>query len=106
MVSPTSTEARGVGIRERLGELCYNAGLLSPLQKMRAWWQKDLRILAYHRVMPVPDPDTYDFDMELISTTPEEFREQMRLVKERYRPLRLSDVAAAIHAGDPLPPDA
>jgi peptidoglycan/xylan/chitin deacetylase (PgdA/CDA1 family) len=106
MVSPTSNEARTVGIRERLGELCYNTGLLSPLQKMRALWQKDLRILAYHRVMPVPDPDQYEFDMELISTTPEEFREQMLLIKERYRPMRLTDVAAAIHAGDALPPDA
>ncbi|WP_109125844.1 polysaccharide deacetylase family protein [Dyella sp. C11] len=99
-------EAKATGIRERLGELCYNTGLLNPLQKMRAWWQKDLRILAYHRIMPVPDPAHYDFDMELISTTPEEFREQMTLVKERYRPMRLSDVAAAINAGDALPPDA
>ena len=106
MVSPTSNEAKGPGIRERLGELCYNTGLLSPLQKMRAWWQKDLRILAYHRVMPVPDPDHYPFDMELISTTPEEFREQMLLVKERYLPMRLTDVAAAINAGQALPPDA
>lgn len=94
------------GIRERLGELCYSAGLLNPLQKMRAWWQKDLRILAYHRIMPVPDPQQYEFDMELVSTTPEEFREQMTLVRERYRPMRLSDVAAAINAGHPLPPDA
>ncbi|PXV61433.1 Polysaccharide deacetylase [Dyella jiangningensis] len=102
MVSPT----QHTGIREKLGALCYNAGLLHPLQKVRAWWQKDLRILAYHRVMPVPDPDQYAFDMELISTTPEEFREQMLLVRERYRPMRLSDVAAAINAGQPLPPDA
>ena len=102
MVSQTPS----TGIRGRLGELCYNAGLLNPLQKMRAWWQKDLRILAYHRVMPVPDPEHYPFDMELISTTPEEFREQMLLVRERYRPMRLSDVAAAINAGEALPPDA
>jgi len=106
MVSPTSHEAKSTGIRERLGELCYNTGLLNPLQKMRAWWQKDLRILAYHRVMPVPDPERYPFDMELISTSPEEFREQMLLVKERYRPMRLTDVAAAINAGQALPPDA
>lgn len=102
MVSPSST----TGIRGKLGELCYNTGLLNPLQKMRAWWQKDLRILAYHRVMPVPDPEHYPFDMELISTTPEEFRAQMLLVRERYRPMRLSDVAAAINAGESLPPDA
>lgn len=106
MVSESTHEAKTPSIRERLGELCYSAGLLSPLQRVRAWWQKDLRILAYHRVMPLPDPDSFDFDLELISATPESFREQMLLVKQRYRPMRLTDVAAAINAGDALPPDA
>lgn len=43
--------------------MCYASGLLHPLQRVRAWWQRDLRILAYHRVMPLPDPDTYEFDL-------------------------------------------
>jgi peptidoglycan/xylan/chitin deacetylase (PgdA/CDA1 family) len=105
MVSELPHDVKPTGIRERLGELCYSAGLLSPLQRVRSWWHKDLRILAYHRVMALPDPDSYDFDLELISATPEGFREQMLLVKERYRPMRLSDVAAAIDAGHALPPD-
>jgi peptidoglycan/xylan/chitin deacetylase (PgdA/CDA1 family) len=106
MVNDMEGDGRASGIRGRLGDLCYSSGLLHSLQRVRSWWQKDLRILAYHRIMPVPDPATYDFDLELISTTPERFREQMRLLKQRFQPVRLSDVAAALEAGDPLPPDA
>ncbi|HEY4293684.1 polysaccharide deacetylase family protein [Luteibacter sp.] len=101
-----STIPRGApGIRGRLGELCYSSGLLHPLQRVRAWWQRDLRILAYHRVMPLPDPDTYEFDLELISTPPAEFREQMLWLKKYFRPTRLTDVVAALDAGEALPPD-
>ncbi|MGY3038762.1 peptidoglycan/xylan/chitin deacetylase (PgdA/CDA1 family) [Rhodanobacter sp. TND4EL1] len=106
MVTQSETSDRASGIRGRLGELCYSSGLLHSLQRMRAWWQKDLRILAYHRVMPLPDPATFDFDLELISTSPERFREQMRLLKQHFRPMRLGDVAAMLDAGKPLPPDA
>lgn len=93
------------GIRGRLGELCYASGLLHSLQRVRSWIHRDLRILAYHRVMPVPDPETYEFDMELISTPPDEFREQMLRLKKYFRPMRLTDVVAALDAGEALPPD-
>lgn len=106
MVIQREDRGRASGIRGSLGELCYSSGLLHSLQRMRAWWRKDLRILAYHRVMPLPDPQTYDFDLELISTSPERFRGQMQLVKQRFHPMRLTDVAAALDAGDALPPDA
>ncbi len=106
MVIDTAGSGRASGIRGRLGELCYSSGMLHTLQRVSALWQKDLRILAYHRVMEFPDPDTFDFDLELISTSPGRFREQMTLVKQRFRPMRLSDVAAALDAGDALPPDA
>lgn len=102
----TNMNQRGApGIRGRLGQLCYSSGMLRPLQRARAWWQRDLRILAYHRVMPLPDPDTYEFDMELISTPPDEFREQMRYVKRHFRPMRLTDIVASLDAGEALPPD-
>jgi peptidoglycan/xylan/chitin deacetylase (PgdA/CDA1 family) len=93
------------GIRGRLGELCYASGLLHSLQRVRSWLHRDLRVLAYHRVMPLPDPDTYEFDMELISTPPDEFRDQMMRLKKHFRPIRLTDVVAALDAGEALPPD-
>ncbi|MBB3228582.1 peptidoglycan/xylan/chitin deacetylase (PgdA/CDA1 family) [Luteibacter sp. Sphag1AF] len=106
MVKMTIAEGRASGIRGRLGELCYSSGLLHSLQRARSWWRKDLRILAYHRIMDYPDPDTYDFDLELISTSPERFHDQMSLLRRRFRPMRLTDVAEALDAGEALPPDA
>jgi peptidoglycan/xylan/chitin deacetylase (PgdA/CDA1 family) len=105
MVSQSEDSGRASGMRGRLGELCYSSGLLHSLQRMRTWWQKDLRILAYHRIMPLPDPAAFDFDLELISASPERFRNQMQLLKQRFRPTRLTDVAAALNAGEELPPD-
>jgi peptidoglycan/xylan/chitin deacetylase (PgdA/CDA1 family) len=105
MVMQTQDRGTTVGLRGQLGELCYSSGLLHSLQRVRSWLQNDLRILAYHRVMPLPNPATYEFDLELISTPPERFREQMLLLKQRYNPMRLSDVAAALNAGKPLPAD-
>jgi len=106
MVSQVEGDGRATGIRGRIGEMCYSSGLLPPLQAMRAMLQKELRILAYHRIRPVPDPDTYEFDLELISATPERFHEQMSRIKRHFRPMRLTDVVAAMDAGQPLPPNA
>jgi peptidoglycan/xylan/chitin deacetylase (PgdA/CDA1 family) len=106
MVTPQENSGRASGIRGRLGELCYSSGMLHSMQRLRALWRRDLRILAYHRIMPLPDPDTYEFDMELISTSPERFANQMRLIKQRFHPMRLTDVVAAIEAGKDLPHDA
>ncbi|TBR36181.1 MULTISPECIES: polysaccharide deacetylase family protein [Dyella] len=106
MVTEAQDNGRASGLRGGLGELCYSSGLLHTLQRLRAWWLKDLRVLAYHRIMPLPDPATYDFDLELISTSPERFREQMMMLRERFRPMRLSDVAQMIEAGKTIPADA
>ncbi|GGA40504.1 polysaccharide deacetylase family protein [Dyella nitratireducens] len=106
MLAQEEGHGRASGIRGRMAELCYSTGALHPLQRVRSWWQKDLRILAYHRVMPLPDAATFDFDLELISTTPERFRAQMLHVKQHFVPLRLSDIAAALNTGATLPPDA
>ncbi|WP_233842624.1 polysaccharide deacetylase family protein [Dyella sp. 2HG41-7] len=106
MLTQEEGQGRASGIRGRMAELCYTTGALQPLQRVRSWLQKDLRILAYHRIMPLPDSASFDFDLELISTTPERFRAQMLHVKQHFVPVRLSDVAAAINSGAALPPDA
>lgn len=105
MVMQMADRGTVVGLRGQLGELCYSSGLLHSLQRVRSWLQRDLRILAYHRVLPLPDPATYEFDLELVSTPPERFREQMLLLRQRYNPMRLSDVAAALNVGERLPAD-
>ena len=94
------------GKRERLVNVCYRSGLLPTIRRLRGLMRRDLRILAYHRVLDVADPDAFDFDLELISASPEQFREQMRLVKQRLHPLCFDEVLGMIDSGRRLPPNA
>lgn len=94
------------GIRGKLGELCYSSGMLLWLQRARGWMYRDLRVLAYHRVLTVPDPHAFDFDLDLVSTSTDRFREQMLLLKRRFQPMRLEAVATAMEAGRRLPTNA
>lgn len=60
-----------------------------------------LRVLAYHRVARAEH--TPHLDPRLVSATPEVFRKQMLHLRRWYRPVSLSDVAAAFLEGRPLP---
>jgi peptidoglycan/xylan/chitin deacetylase (PgdA/CDA1 family) len=70
---------------------------------MRSWLRSDLRILAYHRVVTVDDPRVFDFDLDLISTSADRFREQMLLLKKRFHPMLLGQALAAADAGESVP---
>jgi peptidoglycan/xylan/chitin deacetylase (PgdA/CDA1 family) len=94
-----------VGLRSRLGEWSYSSGVLWPIQRFCAPLRRNLRILAYHRILDVPDPARFDFDLELVSASPSLFREQMRLLKQRFNPVSLGDVVTAIREGRTLPPN-
>jgi len=78
--------------------------VLPGLTSLRRVLREDLRILAYHRVLEVADPDAFVFDLNEISASPDQFREQMRLVKRRYNPISFHELIAATDAGRPLPP--
>ncbi|MCP1373343.1 polysaccharide deacetylase family protein [Dyella lutea] len=93
-------------LRVRLGTWCHRTGLLGPLRQMRAWHTRDLRILAYHRVLTVPDPDRFEFDLEVVSASAECFREQMQLLRRNFHPLSLGEVVRRIEAGQPMPRNA
>jgi peptidoglycan/xylan/chitin deacetylase (PgdA/CDA1 family) len=63
--------------------------------------KKRLTVLAYHRVADGPSPDFYGF-LGNLSATPEAFAEQMRFVSQRFTPIGIGDLAAALE-GAPLP---
>lgn len=66
-----------------------------------AFGPRALRVLAYHRVTDVgPDFDTFRGN---VSASPEEFAAQMDEVAERYHPVGLDRVLAAIEGGPELP---
>ncbi|SEL09347.1 Polysaccharide deacetylase [Pseudoxanthomonas sp. GM95] len=77
--------------------------MLPGLTSLRQVLRKDLRILAYHRVLQVDDPAAFAFDLNEVSASPEQFQAQMQLVKRDYDPIQFQDVLAAWNGGAPLP---
>ncbi len=94
------------GKRARLGALLHRSGMLGPAQVIRSLLRREMRILAYHRVLTLPDANAFDFDLELVSASAAAFRAQMSLLKQHFRPMRLGDMVAAIIAGQTLPSNA
>ncbi len=89
--------------RELLARLSSNSGLMRVLRAFSAS-KRRLMILAYHRVLPAAHDENWPFDIELISSTPAEFRWQMQFVARHFRPVTVQQVAAAAAGGEPLPP--
>lgn len=72
----------------------------------RGMFRHDLRILAYHRVLDLPQPDKFEFDVDLVSAGADEFRRQMQLVRDRFNPIGFDTVLDCLERGKPLPEDA
>lgn len=91
------------GMRVRLGGFFHRSGLLHLLHHARGWVRHDFRVLAYHRVLDVAEPDRFDFDLDLVSASTQGFRQQMELLKRRFHPMPLTMMVAAVEAGERLP---
>ncbi len=92
-----------LGKRELASRLLNALSLTQTLGGLRSALVRDLRVLAYHRVLPELDEASYPFDIELVSATLEEFDWQMAYVARRFRPVSCQQVADAMHGGQPLP---
>lgn len=57
-----------------------------------------IRMLAYHRIMNY-DESTFPFDLELISATPESFRDQVNFIKKHYHPITFTELAELTQKG-------
>lgn len=99
----TEQAERLPGRRQRLAHACKRAGLLSTLTGLRGLVRRDLRILAYHRVLDEAQLDGFDFDPDLVSATAADFRWQMGLVARHMAPVTFADVIAHIEGGARLP---
>lgn len=96
---PTGASSR----RQKLATHLHRIGALPGLARLRATFVRDLRILAYHRVVTIDDASEFGFDLDLVSASAAQFREQMSLVRERFNPIRFVDLVAAISGRAPLP---
>ncbi len=90
------------GRRQWLARACQRSRALPMLQGLRSFWRNDLRILAYHRVLEMPPSPDFTFDVELVSATAEGFRQQMALLKRRFRPISFAEVIDCLRHNRPL----
>jgi len=95
--------AQGSGKRKVLSAVIGTLGLTRVLGAARSAAVSDLRVLAYHRVLPHLDEAGYSFDAELVSARQEEFDWQMAYIARHFRPVSSQQVADAISSGTPLP---
>lgn len=89
--------------RQKLARLCQRTGVLPWLGALQSWRGDELRILAYHRVLESMEPDGFTFDLDLVSASQEAFRDQMKLVRRRFDPMRFEEVIDCIDRGRRLP---
>ena len=92
-----------VGRRPRLARALRRVGALSLIGRLRAALRRDVRILAYHRVLESAVPDGFRFDPELISASAEAFRAQLAIVRRDCAPLRFDELLTHLDRGRPLP---
>ena len=94
------------GRRQRLVEAAEAAGITRSLKVLHDRGRTSLLILAYHRIVPIADPDDYALDPELVSATPDEFDWQMSWLRQQLNPVSLGQVIDHLDGGHPLPPRA
>ncbi len=93
----------GPGKRDKMSAVIGTLGLTRVFGAVRSAAIRDLRVLAYHRVLPRLDEGRYAFDAELVSARQEDFDWQMRYVAKHFHPVSCQQVAEAINAGTALP---
>ena len=98
-----SGETLLAGRRPRLARACARAGLLPVIAGVRAALRRDLRILAYHRVLDSIEPADFSFDPELISASSDAFRRQLSIVKRRFAPMRFDELIDCLDRRRPVP---
>lgn len=103
MVSQREPASSNGGLRVRIGTLTHRTGVLGVLRQLRSLGVRDLRILAYHRVLTLADPERFGFDLEVVSASAERFHEQMRLLKRKFHPIALGEVLRRVEAGRAMP---
>lgn len=91
------------GLRPRLARALHRMGTLPLAGRLRGALRGDVRILAYHRVLETAVADDFRFDPDLVSASAEGFREQLRIVRRRFSPMRFDELLDRLDRGRSLP---
>ncbi|MBL8521428.1 MAG: polysaccharide deacetylase family protein [Betaproteobacteria bacterium] len=82
------------GKRALFAAALHASGISRVVYAVRGAFIDEVRILAYHRVLPDWHEPSFPFDLELISASTEEFTWQMEHVRRHFNPIRFADLIA------------
>jgi len=99
---PAATTATSLSRRAAVAAI--NMARMIPASDRLLGARRELRILAYHRVLDVADDASFEFDPDLISASTANFDWQMRHLRSHYDPVSFRDVVEFVERGTPLPP--
>ena len=102
-VQAENGDGPSAGLRPRLARALHRIGTLPLAGRLRGALCDDVRILAYHRVLETAVPAAFRFDPDLVSASAEGFREQLRIVRRRFSPMRFDELLARLDLGRKLP---
>jgi peptidoglycan/xylan/chitin deacetylase (PgdA/CDA1 family) len=91
-------------LQKRLLELAHRGGALEFSQRLDRDADQPLYVLAYHRVAQHNHGSR--LDPTLLSASPAQFDDQMRLLAQRYHPVSAEEALKAAEDGAPLPRNA
>jgi len=91
------------GVRDLLARCMVRSGLARPLSAIHTGLFHEVKVLAYHRVVPKLDEQSFAYDLELLSAWQEEFDWQVGFLASNYEVITSRDLAGLIDTGAPIP---
>lgn len=87
------------GKRELLAKLLVRSHLVHGLAGVHHGLNQDLKVLAYHRVLPRVPEAGFPYDLELVSAWSDEFDWQMQYLAEHYHVITCRELAGYMDSG-------
>ena len=92
-----------IGRRNLVASLLGRLGAIRAIGGFRTKFLNEVTILAYHRILDVPDENSFPFDIELVSASVAAFSTQMKYVKENYKPTTFATLLQCLDRGEAPP---
>ncbi len=89
--------------RDLAARVLDGVGAVRALSAVRPRFSRMVTILAYHRVLDVPDEDRFPFDLELVSASVAAFERQMAFLKAHYTPITFATLLGHLDRGEAPP---
>jgi peptidoglycan/xylan/chitin deacetylase (PgdA/CDA1 family) len=85
--------------REMLASVLVRSGLVGLVGKAHSLRYKDVKVLAYHRVLPRREEANFAYDLELVSAWEDEFDWQMAYLARHHEVITCVELARFVDTG-------